>query len=265
MALAPECKVLVGPLAVSAMMTALWLVQREDRQCRRRCRRGWSPGSASWASSTRQPPAATRRAACWSRADRCLVRPAGRLYPGRPRDRPSGRGPLSDVPRAWRARRPIAGCSRSSRPSAGGDVFRDADPGCCLASRISAVGVGPGGAADLVHQRGEHEPRRSATRSIQAASGEPRAYLPRRRATAPSQLLFEWLHWWSYVVLAVGSAYWWLNQRAGGDAVFPAEGDGHPADRGRRPWPAAATTTVRVSCRTTSAFVPWFPRNAGDS
>ena len=69
---------------------------------------------------------------------------------------------------------------------------------------------------------------------------------------------FEWLHWWSYVVLArralvlVGHA-----AGAGGDALLPAQRDGHPADRGagarqpRRRLPLVPAHDQRV--------LPWFP------
>jgi steroid 5-alpha reductase family enzyme len=70
---------------------------------------------------------------------------------------------------------------------------------------------------------------------------------------------FEWLHWWSYVALAAGSAYWLVPVAAPLVMLFflffvtgipPTEAQAL-ASRG---------DDYRAYQRTTSVFVPWFPR-----
>lgn len=75
---------------------------------------------------------------------------------------------------------------------------------------------------------------------------------------------FEWLHWWSYVVLAVGSAYWWLNLLAPLVMLyFLLKVTGIPPTEAQAL--ASRGEDYRAYQRATSAFVPWFPRKAGDS
>ncbi len=72
---------------------------------------------------------------------------------------------------------------------------------------------------------------------------------------------FEWTHWWTYVLLAVGSPYWFLA--IWGPAVmllFLLAITGIP------PTEAKAVEVLgdeyRAYQKTTSAFVPWFPKGA---
>ncbi|UCG32121.1 MAG: DUF1295 domain-containing protein [Phycisphaerales bacterium] len=70
---------------------------------------------------------------------------------------------------------------------------------------------------------------------------------------------FEWLHWWSYVALAVGATYWWVTLSAPAVMLFflfkvtgipPTEAQAL-ASRGEE---------YREYQRTTSVFVPWLPK-----
>ena len=70
---------------------------------------------------------------------------------------------------------------------------------------------------------------------------------------------FEWLHWWSYVMLAVGAGYWWVTLLAPALMLFflfrvtgipPTEAQAL-ASRGEE---------YREYQRTTSVFIPWFPK-----
>lgn len=70
---------------------------------------------------------------------------------------------------------------------------------------------------------------------------------------------FEWLHWWGYVALAIGSPWWW-----GPIAVAVAMGYFITRVTGIPPTEAQALRSrgdaYRHYQRTTSAFVPWPPR-----
>ena len=70
---------------------------------------------------------------------------------------------------------------------------------------------------------------------------------------------FEWLHWWSYVVLAAGSPFWWATLAAPATMLYllfrvtgipPTEAQAL-ASRGE---------DYRSYQRTTSMFFPWRPR-----
>jgi steroid 5-alpha reductase family enzyme len=70
---------------------------------------------------------------------------------------------------------------------------------------------------------------------------------------------FEWLHWWSYVILAIGAAYWWVALLAPAAMLYflvcvtgipPTEAQA-VASRGE---------DYRRYQRSTSSFVPWFPK-----
>lgn len=69
---------------------------------------------------------------------------------------------------------------------------------------------------------------------------------------------FEWVHWWSYVILGAGAPLWWLT--AVGPIVmlfFLLKVTGVPATEARA---ASSRPDYREYQRTTSAFIPWFPR-----
>lgn len=70
---------------------------------------------------------------------------------------------------------------------------------------------------------------------------------------------FEWLHWWSYVLIAVDSPAWWLT--LGGPALmllflFRLTGIPHTERQALR----SRGDDYRRYQQTTSVFVPWFPR-----
>jgi steroid 5-alpha reductase family enzyme len=73
---------------------------------------------------------------------------------------------------------------------------------------------------------------------------------------------FEWLHWWSYAALSVGSA-WWLIP-FGAPLVmlyFLLFVTGIPPTEAQAV--ASRGDDYRAYQRTTSVFVPWFPRTEG--
>lgn len=72
---------------------------------------------------------------------------------------------------------------------------------------------------------------------------------------------FEWLHWWTYVLMSIGIPYWWVT------LIGPAlmlylflKVTGIPPNEAR----ALQTRgdDYRQYQETTSAFFPWFPRRA---
>jgi len=70
---------------------------------------------------------------------------------------------------------------------------------------------------------------------------------------------FEWVHWWAYVVLALGAPFWWLTLVAPALMLyFLLRVTGIP------PTEAQALRTRGDAYRryqeTTNAFFPWFPR-----
>jgi steroid 5-alpha reductase family enzyme len=73
---------------------------------------------------------------------------------------------------------------------------------------------------------------------------------------------FEWLHWWTYVLMAMGTPSWWLT------LVGPAlmlyllfKVTGIPATEAQAL--ASRGEDYRAYQRTTSAFIPWFPKEEG--
>lgn len=83
------------------------------------------------------------------------------------------------------------------------------------------------------------------------------------RTSRHPNYFFEWIHWWSYVILGVGAPLGWLTA-IGPVAMlfFLLKVTGVPATEARA---AASRPDYRDYQRTTSAFVPWFPRrSAGD-
>jgi steroid 5-alpha reductase family enzyme len=74
---------------------------------------------------------------------------------------------------------------------------------------------------------------------------------------------FEWLHWWSYVALAIGASCWWVTLLAPAAMLyFLLRVTGIP------PTEAQALVSrgedYRQYQRTTSVFIPWFPKKGGD-
>ncbi len=70
---------------------------------------------------------------------------------------------------------------------------------------------------------------------------------------------FEWLHWWSYVALAVGASYWWLTLLAPAAMLhFLLNVTGIPPTEAQAV--ASRGEDYRQYQRTTSVFVPWFPK-----
>jgi steroid 5-alpha reductase family enzyme len=78
------------------------------------------------------------------------------------------------------------------------------------------------------------------------------------RASRHPNYFFEWLHWWAYVVLALGAPLWWLTLV--GPALmlfFLLKVTGVPATEARA---LLSRPDYAEYQRTTSAFIPWFPR-----
>ncbi len=70
---------------------------------------------------------------------------------------------------------------------------------------------------------------------------------------------FEWLHWWSYAAMAAGSAYWWVALAAPAAMLyFLLRVTGIPPTEAQAL--ASRGDDYRRYQRTTSAFVPWFPK-----
>jgi len=73
---------------------------------------------------------------------------------------------------------------------------------------------------------------------------------------------FEWLHWWAYVPLAVGSAYWPVPVAAPLVMLyFLLFVTGIPPTEAQAV--ASRGDDYRAYQRTTSVFVPWFPKQEG--
>lgn len=74
---------------------------------------------------------------------------------------------------------------------------------------------------------------------------------------------FEWLHWWAYLPLAVGSPWWWLTLL--GPAVmlftlFKLTGIPHTEQQAL----ASRGEDYRAYQRSTSVFIPWFPKQENE-
>jgi steroid 5-alpha reductase family enzyme len=75
---------------------------------------------------------------------------------------------------------------------------------------------------------------------------------------------FEWLHWWTYVALAVGSAYWWVAVLAPMAMLyFLLRVTGIPPTEAQAV--ASRGDDYRRYQRTTSVFFPWFPKAETDT
>jgi steroid 5-alpha reductase family enzyme len=79
------------------------------------------------------------------------------------------------------------------------------------------------------------------------------------RASRHPNYFFEWLHWWSYVLLAIGSP-WWALTLVGPALIlfFLFKVTGIPATEAQAL--ASRGEDYRDYQRTTSVFVPWPPR-----
>lgn len=74
---------------------------------------------------------------------------------------------------------------------------------------------------------------------------------------------FEWLHWWSYVALAVGAPYWWATVVSPAVMLyFLLRVTGIPPTEAQAL--ASRGEDYRQYQQTTSAFVPWFPRKGSE-
>lgn len=75
---------------------------------------------------------------------------------------------------------------------------------------------------------------------------------------------FEWLHWWAYVVMAIGAPGWpltWIGPVAMGWALLQVTG----IPLAERQALATRGEDYRNYQRTTNAFVPWFPKSGPTS
>lgn len=74
---------------------------------------------------------------------------------------------------------------------------------------------------------------------------------------------FEWLHWWSYVALAIGTPYWWVTVVSPAVMLyFLLRVTGIPPTEAQAL--ASRGEDYRQYQRTTSPFIPWFPRKKGE-
>ena len=72
---------------------------------------------------------------------------------------------------------------------------------------------------------------------------------------------FEWLHWWAYVLIAAGGPWWVLTLLAPALMLFfLLRVTGIPATEAQAL--ASRGEDYREYQRTTSAFIPWFPRKS---
>jgi steroid 5-alpha reductase family enzyme len=72
---------------------------------------------------------------------------------------------------------------------------------------------------------------------------------------------FEWLHWWAYVLFAVGHAYWWGTLFAPALMLyFLFYVTGIPATEAHAL--RSRGDAYRRYQRTTSVFIPWFPKES---
>lgn len=73
---------------------------------------------------------------------------------------------------------------------------------------------------------------------------------------------FEWLHWWAYLFFAVGSPYIWITLLSPALMLyFLLRVTGIPATEAQAL--ASRGEDYRDYQRTTSAFIPWFPKESG--
>ncbi len=81
------------------------------------------------------------------------------------------------------------------------------------------------------------------------------------RTSRHPNYFFEWLHWWSYAILAIGSPWWWVPVAAAVLMLyFVVFLTGIPPTE-RRALESRGEDYRRYQ-RETSAFVPWFPKES---
>ena len=121
--------------------------------------------------------------------------------------------------------------------------------------------MGSGGRADLVHKRRQYV---LADRQLVRFKRRPesRGKTCREgwwRYSRHPNYFFEWLHWWSYVALAAGSSYWWVTLLAPAAMLhFLLNVTGIPPTEAQAL--ASRGEDYRQYQRTTSVFIPWFPK-----
>lgn len=84
------------------------------------------------------------------------------------------------------------------------------------------------------------------------------------KASRHPNYFFEWLHWWSYAVAGVGASAWWIA--AGAPLImliFILFVTGIPPTEARAL--LSRGDDYRKYQRTTSAFIPWFPKTGEDN
>lgn len=70
---------------------------------------------------------------------------------------------------------------------------------------------------------------------------------------------FEWLHWWTYVLMAIGTPWWWVTLLGPALMLYLLfKVTGIPATEAQAV--VSRGEDYRAYQRTTSAFVPWFPK-----
>jgi len=78
------------------------------------------------------------------------------------------------------------------------------------------------------------------------------------RASRHPNYFFEWLHWWSYVLLATGSPLWWATLIGPALMLYVLlKVTGIPATEAQA---VLSRPDYAEYQRTTSAFIPWFPK-----
>jgi len=81
------------------------------------------------------------------------------------------------------------------------------------------------------------------------------------RTSRHPNYFFEWVHWWSYVLVGVGSPVWWATLIGPAlMAFFLFAVTGIPATEAQA---VVSRPDYEEYRRTTSAFVPWFPKRQG--
>jgi steroid 5-alpha reductase family enzyme len=73
---------------------------------------------------------------------------------------------------------------------------------------------------------------------------------------------FEWIHWFAYIFLAVGSPIWWLTLLGPvlmGIFLLKITGIPYTEQQSLK----SRGESYREYQRTTSAFIPWFPKKSG--